>query len=304
MTAFDIGALTVIEIVENDLSVDMAQAFRGLDSDEGTLDRLRESLPGSLFDRVGHPLLIFRSYVLRTESAVLILDTCWGNYKERPFAPHAHMLETGYLANMAAAGVEPAEVDYVFCTHLHQDHVGWNTRRNFAAAAADIAAIGDSVTWVPTFPNATYLFVREEYEHWASIGPASHDHDAFRDSVEPIVGAGRHRFIEPGHVIDLNDAIVRVEPLLGHTPGHCGLHVESRGERAVFSGDLFHVAYQFSRPDWHIAIDHDVAQALATRLNFLDRYADSGTRVVPAHFNAAAGGYIERRESTFGFAPA
>ncbi|WP_336206150.1 MBL fold metallo-hydrolase [Nonomuraea sp. LPB2021202275-12-8] len=283
---FQVGAVTVTEIVEMDMPVPVTLAFRGLDDEDPA--RLRSRFPAELFAPSGDPLLIFRSYVLRTPQSLIVLDTCWGNHKERRLDPYAHLLDTGYLTAMAAAGVDAADVDYVFCTHLHQDHVGWNTRLVDGA-------------WVPTFPNATYLFVRSEYEHWTTVSPGSYGHDSFTDSVLPVVEAGRHRLVDPGHAID---DTVRVEPLIGHTPGHSGLHVTSRGEEAVFTGDLFHVAHQFARPDWHIVVEHDVKQAMATRRAFLDTYADSGVRVVPAHFNLAAGGYLEGRGDDCRYVPA
>lgn len=285
MVTFTVGEVGVTEVVENDMTIEMGLAFTGLAGEEAELDALREGLPAELFDDAGRPVLIFRSYVLRAPGGVVVLDTCWGNRKERRLDPYAHMLDTGYLAGLAAAGVDPAEVDYVFCTHLHQDHVGWNTRWRDGA-------------WMPTFPNAAYLLVRAEYEHWTTVSAGNYGHDSFADSVQPIVAAGLHRWIEPGAHID--DAL-RVLPLPGHTPGHCGLHVSSGGEEAVFTGDLFHTAYQFARPDWSIVSEHDTGRGPATRREFMDRHAGSGVRIVPAHFNAPAGGTLARAGDGYGF---
>lgn len=280
-----IGDVTVIGIVETTMAFPMTQAFVGLDGEEDALGTLREDLPPSLFDEQGTPLMVFRSHVLRTPHSLIVVDTCWGNGKERRLDPYAHMLDTGYLTALAAAGVDPADVDYVFNTHLHQDHVGWNTRWT-----------GDA--WEPTFPNATYLFVRSEYEHWTTVPSGQYGHDSFADSVMPVVKAGRHRFVDPGFAID---DTVRIVPLTGHTPGHCGLHVTSGGQEAVFSGDLFHTAYQFPRPHWRIVSEHDPAEALATRTAFLARFAGTDVRVFPAHFNAPGGGRITRRGELYGF---
>jgi glyoxylase-like metal-dependent hydrolase (beta-lactamase superfamily II) len=282
MASFQVGAVTVTEIVETQMSVPITLAFRGLAGEDPA--GLRARFPAALFDQAGDPVLVFRSYVLRTPQSLIVLDTCWGNHKERRLDPYAHLLNTGYLDAMTAAGVDPADVDHVFCTHLHQDHVGWNTRLVDGA-------------WVPTFPNATYLFVRSEYEHWTTVSPGSHGHDSFTDSVLPVVEAGLHRLVEPGHAID---DTVHVELLPGHTPGHSGLHVTSGSQEAVFTGDLFHVVHQFARPGWHIVVEHDVPQGAATRKAFVDRYTGTGVRVVPAHFNLPAGGYLEPD----GFTPA
>lgn len=282
MASFQAGAVTVTEIVETQMSVPITLAFRGLNGEDPA--NLRSRFPAALFDQAGDPVLVFRSHVLRTPQSLIVLDTCWGNHKERRLDPYAHLLNTGYLDAMTAAGVDPADVGHVFCTHLHQDHVGWNTRLVDGA-------------WVPTFPNATYLFVRPEYEHWTTVNPGSHGHDSFTDSVLPVVEAGLHRLVEPGHAID---DTVRVELLPGHTPAHSGPHVTSGSQEAVFTGDLFHIVHQFARPGWHIVVEHDVPQGAATRQAFVDRYTGTGVRVVPAHFNLPAGGYLE----SDGFTPA
>ncbi|MFI7443392.1 MBL fold metallo-hydrolase [Nonomuraea indica] len=288
MATFQVGAVSVTEIVETDMPVPVTLAFQGLDGEADLVGTLRDRYPAALFTAGGDPLLVFRSHVLRTPSSVIVLDTCWGNHKERLLDPYAHRLDTPYLERLAAAGTDPAEVDYVFCTHLHQDHVGWNTRLVDGA-------------WVPTFPNATYLFVAAEYEHFSTVPPGTHGHDSFADSVLPIVAAGRHRLVGPGFAID---DTVRIEPLPGHTPGHSGLHVTSGSQEAVFTGDLFHVAHQFARPGWHIVSEHDARQATETRRALLARYADTRVRVVPAHFALPAGGYLESRPDGYGYVPA
>jgi glyoxylase-like metal-dependent hydrolase (beta-lactamase superfamily II) len=288
MATFQVGAVSVTEVVEKIMSVPVKYAFRGHDGESELIDGLRSRFPAELFSYKGHPRLVFRSHVLRTPRHVIVLDTCWGNDKERLLDPYAHRLDTGYLDALAATGTGPEEVDYVFCTHLHQDHVGWNTRLVDGA-------------WVPTFPNAVYLFARAEYDHWSAVPPGSHGHDSFADSVLPVVRAGRHRLIEPGFAID--DGI-HVESLPGHTPGHCGLHVTSGSQEAVFAGDLFHVPHQLARPGWSIISEHDAEVATATRRAFLKRYADTRVRVVPAHFNLPAGGYLETRPDGYDFAPA
>jgi glyoxylase-like metal-dependent hydrolase (beta-lactamase superfamily II) len=283
---FTLGEVTVMDIVETTMAFPMTQAFVGLDGEGKSLDALREELPPSLFDEEGTPLMVFRSHVLRTPHNLIVVDTCWGNHKERRLDPYAHMLDTGYLSALSDAGIDPADVDYVFNTHLHQDHVGWNTSWTGKA-------------WQPTFPNATYLLVRSEYEHWTTVPSGHYGHDSFADSITPIVKADRHRFVDPGQAID---DTVRIVPLPGHTPGHCGIHVTSDGQQAVFSGDLFHTAYQFMRPHWRIVSEHAPDEALATRTDFLERYAGTDVRILPAHFNVPEGGHITRHGEHYGFA--
>lgn len=289
MVTFSVGEVEVTEIVETELAFPATQAFGGLGAESGeqALAVLRAGCAGRLFAADGQPLMVFRSHVIRTPSSVIVLDGGWGNGKERRLDPYAHMLDTGYLDALAAAGVHPDEVDYVFCSHLHQDHVGWNTRWVDGA-------------WVPTFRNATYLFVRAELDFWSAVPAGDYGHDSFADSVVPVLRSRRHRWIEPGEHID---EAVRVIPLPGHTPGHCGLHIASGGVEVVFTGDLFHTALQFARPHWHIVTEHDPELGHATRRDFLERYAGSGVRIVTAHLNAPAGGQVVRRADHFGYAP-
>jgi glyoxylase-like metal-dependent hydrolase (beta-lactamase superfamily II) len=184
------------------------------------------------------------------------------------------------LDDLHAAGVAPERVDVVVCTHLHVDHVGWNTR-----------LVGGR--WVPTFPNATYLFTGEEWEYWR------HEKDAcIADSVEPVVAAGQARLVDSDHAID---PWLRFEPSPGHTPGHVCLRLSTGAGEAVFAGDLMHRTVQVAEPQWSSRFCYDPKRAAATRRAFVERHADTGTLILPAHFPRA--GYIVREDGGHHFVP-
>jgi glyoxylase-like metal-dependent hydrolase (beta-lactamase superfamily II) len=211
------------------------------------------------------------SYVLRTESLTMVIDTCCGNDKDRPWFSFADRLATPYLERFEATGVATDEVDVVVCTHLHVDHVGWNTR------------LVDE-RWVPTFPNARYVVSAREWEHWQACEPGTLGAAVMADSVLPIVESGQASFVEPDHVVATD---VRLLPLPGHTPGHVGVAVRSGAARALFSGDLFHHALQVAEPQVTLRTprgEWDADVGVRTRRELLASIADTGTRMFPAHF--------------------
>jgi glyoxylase-like metal-dependent hydrolase (beta-lactamase superfamily II) len=163
----------------------------------------------------------------------------------------------------------------VLCTHLHVDHVGWNTRLE-----------GDR--WVPTFPKARYLFGRVELEHWQRAVGAD-DRQILADSVQPVIDAGLAEAVEIDHALT---AEVRLEPTPGHTPGHVSVRIASHGAQAVITGDLMHHPVQCSEPDWHSHFDSDVQQARLTRRAFLGEQADRPVLVLGTHFAPPTGGWV------------
>ena len=214
--------------------------------------------------------------------------TCIGNDKSREGHPNVHMRKTDWLAQLAAGGAAPEEVDFVLCTHLHVDHVGWNTRLVEGR-------------WVPTFPNAKYLIARTEFDHArieARERPEA-DLGGFADSVLPVVEAGQAVMIDTDYAMD---DTLWLEPTPGHTPGHVCIRVASRGAAAVISGDVVHHPVQYAEPDWNSGFCIDAEEARSTRRAFLDRYAETGTRVLPAHFATPTVGTIERAGDAWGFA--
>ncbi|MGE0747118.1 MAG: MBL fold metallo-hydrolase [Rhodospirillales bacterium] len=220
-------------------------------------------------------IMAFQSFLIRTPRKTILVDTCVGNHKERPARPNWHRQNWPWLDNLRAAGVTPEEIDLVLCTHLHVDHVGWNTR-----------LVGGR--WVPTFPNARYLIARTEYDDLVA-----HPHPAgpiYEDSVLPIVEAGKADLVDANHEID--DGLW-LEHTPGHTVGHVCIHLKSGGMHAVFIGDMMHHPVQVPNPQWSTAFCRDPAQAAATRVSFLERHIDTPSWIIPAHFAGGTAGRVK-----------
>jgi glyoxylase-like metal-dependent hydrolase (beta-lactamase superfamily II) len=210
-----------------------------------------------------------QTWIVRTPEHTVLVDTGVGNDKERHETALWNHLRGGYLDDLRAAGVTPEQVDLVLCTHLHVDHVGWNTRLV-------------NGRWVPTFPKARYVFAGGEWEFWR------HEHEAGReksgciaDSVVPVVEAGQAVMVDGTYRID---PWLSYEPWIGHTPEHVGVRVHTRAGDAVFSGDLMHRVVQVAEPQWSSIFCYDARQAAETRKAFVERHAASGDLVLPAHF--------------------
>jgi glyoxylase-like metal-dependent hydrolase (beta-lactamase superfamily II) len=221
------------------------------------------------------------SYVLRIDGRNMLVDTCCGNHKQRSL-PSVSQLNTPYLDNLARCGLRPQDIHVVMCTHLHFDHVGWNTRL-------------EDGTWVPTFPNARYLFGSRDLEFFSTQHHEATHREAFEDSVAPILDAGQADIVDTGTRVhrEIGDG-VWLEDASGHSPGNLCIIAECGAERAVFSGDCFHHPIQVVRPDAAFFADENPTRASATRQRLLDRYADSGAIFFPAHFTGTSAGCIER----------
>lgn len=224
------------------------------------------------------------AFVIESDGRRIVVDTCVGNDKVRPNAAW-NQRRGSFVADLTAAGFHPDTIDTVLCTHLHVDHVGWNT------------TLVDG-RWVPTFPRARYLFARTEWEHWRN-DPVQRDGDIVGDSVQPIVDAGLADLVEPTHALT---AEVRLEPTPGHTPGHVSVHVTSQGAEAVITGDLMHHPVQCARPDWGSNFDVDASAARATRRAFFARYADRPVLILGTHFATPTAGHLHRDGDVWRFA--
>ena len=206
----------------------------------------------------------------------ILVDTCVGNDKERSIPPW-NRRQGPFLEDLRALGFAPEGIDTVVCTHLHVDHVGWNTRLVDGA-------------WRPTFTEARYLLSRKEWEHW-SADPEAGNQQVLADSVRPLFDADLVDLVAEDHEVD---ACMRFEPTPGHTPGHVAVRISSRGEQAVITGDLVHHPVQFARPDWVPSVDSDPALATRTRKDFMERYADTPTLVIGTHFAGPTAGHLVR----------
>ena len=215
------------------------------------------------------------SFVIESGARRIIVDTCVGNDKPRTIKAWS-MLQGPFLEHLAEAGFPPESIDTVMCTHLHVDHVGWNTRLVEGK-------------WVPTFPNARYLFGRKEWEHWSSEATAHRDGDVMGDSVRPIIDAGLAELVDMDQVLTPE---VRLEPTPGHTPGHVSVRISSRGEQGVITGDLMHHPLQCAEPDLANSFDVDASAARHTRRDFLARYSNQPVLVLGTHFAPPTGGWV------------
>lgn len=228
-----------------------------------------------------------QTYVVRTPRHTILIDTGVGNDKVREGSPNWHMRRGTYLDDLRAAGVSPEQVDFVLCTHLHVDHVGWNTRLV-------------NGRWTPTFPNARYVIAGAEWEFWKSESDAgTEEYGCIADSVVPVVEAGQAELVNDDYAVG---EYLRFEPSRGHTPGHVCVRLRTGGGEAVFSGDLMHRTVQVAEPQWSSRFCHDPAQAARTRKAFVERHADTGVLVAPAHFPTP--GFIVREAGGFRFVPA
>jgi glyoxylase-like metal-dependent hydrolase (beta-lactamase superfamily II) len=220
--------------------------------------------------------LAVQSLLVDTPAARLVVDTCVGNAKQRS-SPFFHMLQTDFLATFEkASGWSPDDVDAVVCTHLHTDHVGWNT--SLVAGK-----------WVPTFPNARYYIGRAEYEHWCRSLDSGDARQLLADSIQPLFDADVVMLVASDEQI-LPE--VTLFPTPGHTPGHTSVSIDSRGERAVITGDLMHHPCQIGRPHWHSDFDTDPETANRTRRDFLASVADTETIVFGTHFGGPTAGRV------------
>jgi glyoxylase-like metal-dependent hydrolase (beta-lactamase superfamily II) len=265
-----------------------AATFLFPDYARAAVDRHLDWLAPRFFDAAAEQFILnTHSYVIRTRRRTIVVDTCLGNDKVRRRYAHLDRRRAPYLDDLRTMGVDPAAVDVVLCTHLHIDHVGWNTRL-------------ENGRWVATFPNARYLFSRTEYEHAAreAKDQPQHSDGSFEDSVVPIVEAGKAEMIVGTHTID--DGL-NVEPAPGHTPGHVALALASRGARAILTGDIVHNPVQYALPDWNSTFCLDAIRARQTRRALIERCADTGTLVLPAHFPAPTAGRIVSAHGAFKF---
>jgi glyoxylase-like metal-dependent hydrolase (beta-lactamase superfamily II) len=284
-----LGDVTVTRITEYYGSCGMSPAQFFPDSPEGSWDEHRGWLAPDFWNPDEDEVHVaIQTWLLRSEGRTILVDTGVGNHKDRPYAPVWSRMDTDFLDNLAAAGVRPEDVDIVVNTHLHIDHVGWNTCL-------------DGRTWVPTFPNATYLMPRRDFEFWDPAGDhqpvlGRGNQNVFEDSVAPVHEAGLVQLWDGAHRIDQN---LRLELAPGHTPGSSVLVLESGGDRALFVGDLVHTALQLVEPATNSCFCEDPAQSRATRHELLGRAAEQNALVLPAHLGGQGAAEIERNGSRF-----
>jgi glyoxylase-like metal-dependent hydrolase (beta-lactamase superfamily II) len=282
-----LGEVTVTRVMEYYGSVRLSPQTFFPESERAAWQRNEHWLVPDFYDPAADVCVsAIQTWVLRSAGATILVDTGVGNHKERPNTPVWHRLQTGYLDNLAAAGVQPSDVDYVINTHVHVDHVGWNTYL-------------ENGHWVPTFPNATYLIPRADFDFWNPANGRSSDPDhvnLFMDSVAPIQAAGQAVLWDNAFDIDSN---LRLESAPGHTPGSSVVSLASGTDRAVFVGDMLHTPLQFVEPDTNSCFCEDPVLARATRRRVLGWAADTNTLVVPAHLGGHGAAEVVRDGERF-----
>jgi glyoxylase-like metal-dependent hydrolase (beta-lactamase superfamily II) len=252
------------------------------------VEEARRAYPGRI-SADGKLVMSFHSFVLRTGRHTILIDTCCN--KSRPGRGQFDQGKNDYLAGLADLGVKPEEVTHVMCTHLHWDHVGWNTRR----------VDGE---WVPTFPNAQYVMAKREYDHWDAVYAKEKDNRthvhalAFEDSVLPLMRAERAVLVADDFELDHG---VSIEPCHGHTPGHVVMNVQSNDRRGVLIGDAIHHPMQLLFPDLSTRADSDMDMSRLSRRALIDKHAGTSNLVMPHHFSTPSCGTIEPDGETFRF---
>lgn len=265
---FRVGDLTMHRIIEQVIPLSPPQDFLPSLTDAVLAANRGWMEPTDLDPATGHLVLCIQSYVVRTPHFTVLVDTCVGNDKDRPrFPAWNQRRDTAYMAALAQAGLRVEDIDYVMCTHMHVDHVGWNT------------VLRDG-RWVPTFPNARYVFAEREFAHW-SAAHAREPVPVYADSVLPVVEAGRAEMVSDTHA--LGDHI-RLTPTPGHTPGHVALELGKGRCEAVLTGDLIHTRLQARYPELSMRADVDPVLSAITRRAFLEKHHDAGTLCCTSHF--------------------
>ena len=303
---WQVGDVTITKIVESESKLDLPQLMFPRASVEAV--KAKPWLVPDHATKDGAIKSSIHALLIETPTKKIIVVTCIGNDKDRVL-PEWNQLTGDFLDQLTKQGWPRESIDAVLCTHLHVDHVGWNTTL-------------EEDRWVPTFPNAKYYFGRVEYEHWrdevAANAAASTDNTeqsfdpaaiqdgiaeapqnlgeqlmgqqaVFADSVRPIVDAGLEELVEMDAQLTPE---VRLIPTAGHSPGHVSVVIESNGDKAIITGDIMHHPSQMAYPNWDVIFDSDADQATDTRKGFLEEHVSSDTLVIGTHFASPTGGYI------------
>lgn len=279
MSTTRLGAFAIERVVDVERPYALAREFFPDLTPEMLATCQAELAPGQL-TADGRLEMSFHSFVIKTGRHVIVVDTCCGNHKQRPLRPAFHEMDTGYLGALVRAGVKPEEVDYVMCTHLHWDHVGWNTR------------LVDG-QWRPTFPNAKYIMSKTEFDHWDQAyrsGVRDTHAQAFEDSVDPIVRAKQAVLVDNDYELDHGIAL---ESCPGHSVGNCVINISSQGQHGVMTGDVLHHQIQLRYPEMSTIADEDRLLARKNRTALIEKHAGSGHLIFPAHFPSPSVGRIE-----------
>ena len=277
---YQVGDARVPRILEMDpVTLDAVALIP--DWNAGLASILAQDLMPAYLDETGAKITLSNhSWLVQTARGTVLVDAGAGNGKTRAMAMFDH-LDTPFLDRLAAAGVRPEDVDHVLLTHLHVDHVGWNTRM-------------DGGRWRSTFPNARYVMSKVKQEangvRLDRLGPDAPETQAYADSVVPILD--RADLVGPrgGEVLEGFTFL----PTPGHSPGHMTIALRSGGAHALFAGDVMHHPVQAVVPGWSSIFSEDPEAGCASRLRVLEMAAESGAPVFSTHFAGSSAGRVLR----------
>lgn len=276
MRRITIGDVTIDSIIERDgpwrRPADMFPAY---DAEIGRR-HLAEMEPFVYEAATDRMVITYQTFVVRTPHHTILVDTCTG--EDKGYAAPFDFPKQPWLDGFRAQGLRFEDIDYVFCTHLHIDHCGWNTRLL-------------NGRWVPTFPNAKYIFHKREYAYWEAASGRGENPpgDVWRYNCLPVVEAGQALLVDDDYALD-DTVWLTLTP--GHSPCHCCVNIRSRGKRASVTGDMMHHALQCREPDWSTIFDTDPAEAARSRRRFLGEVADTDTLLLPIHFPGPTAGRV------------
>lgn len=281
MNQWQIGKVKITRVIE--MEVAGGTRFILPQATRGAVQKIDWLMP-HFADSAGNLIMSIHALIVETPSRKIIVDTCIGNDKQRS-VPAWTDLQLPFLEDLKAAGYPAEEIDTVMCTHLHVDHVGWNT----------MFVNGE---WVPTFRNARYLMAADEYRYWQADHQKSINGDhaddmnrgVFADSVKPVFDAGLVDLVELDHQLCEE---VWLEPTTGHTPGHVSVHISSEGQQALITGDCIHHPCQIQHLDWASSADYDQQASTATRQHLMDTYADEDVLIIGTHFATPTAGHLK-----------
>lgn len=271
--SWQIGNVSITRLVEVVMTTPATTLFPG--EDVADLAPYSSWLKPNFMDENDNIFISIHAFLIRAGGHNIIVDTCAGNGKKLPLFDEWNDLSTPFLENMSELGFAPESIDRVLCTHLHFDHVGWNTRL-------------ENGKWIPTFPNARYLFGKTEWEYWKDEEDP-YESNALEHALKPIFAAELVDLVDSNHRI--NDEVSLI-PTPGHTPGHVSILIESAGEQAVITGDMFHHPCQMAKPGWIDMADTESSLAEKTRIAFMERFGDTSTTVLGTHFATPTAGKI------------
>lgn len=283
METIRLGRVTISGILEHQKpSAKPEEFFVPFDADR--LCGHLPTLPPGQFDATeGRLIFAFHTFVVRTPTQVILVDTCNGEGK-----PHQKFDTSPWLAGLHALGLGVEDIDVVMCTHLHVDHTGWNTTL-------------ENGRWVPTFPNATYIFGRREYDYWEAAVRSGAPRDSVTDGIWemnclPVVETGQAQLVEDDWRLDEHVSLI---PSPGHSPGHCCVMIHADGHEAIVIGDMMHSVIQCLEPDWSTRVCWDPELAARSRRHWLDHAARARTLILPIHFPAPTAGRVEADGNAF-----